>query len=478
MKPLLQFLSQEEIERVHGAALHILGELGVRLPSQEALARMKEAGAEVVDENIVKIPAGVVESAVERAPKREAVTLYGREPEHDIDFTSGAPCFASMTMATHIVDPATRQRRLATNEDLVGLTRVIDRLEHVSINGAPVTPQDVPGEVCDWYTWATSIKNTAKHITGGVPGARAVRDAARMASAAVGGEGAFRTRPFISGWILTLPPLSIDELSLEALIELGRWNVPAIVSSGPIMGASSPITIGGTLAQAHAEILACLVVSQTANPGAPVVYTSFARSMDMRTANVSMASPEFGILKGAMAQMGRFLGLPVRMPGMLRDAKLLDAQAGFETGLTGTVTALTADIIDAMQFDMDLLVDYADLIFGNECMGALKRIARELKVDTESLAMDVIAEAGHGGSFIEHDHTFAHYRQELWEPHLMERRGWEAWEKDGCQDVRDKAFERAREMLEAEPKRPLSPSAEEEIDGIVRQARLDYTGAG
>ena len=468
MKPILKFLSEEEIERIHQSALDILCDQGMQLPLEEAKRILKDAGAEIGDNSIVKIPSRLVEYAVEQAPKREDVILYGRVPENDIKFEEHDPIISSMTMATHIMDPYTRERRLATNDDLAGLTRVADQLENIKINGGLVTPQDVPGEVNDWYTWATTIKNTTKHITGGVLGSRCVQDAIRMASAAVGGEESFLSRPFISGWVLTLPPLGIDKESLEALIEMSRRNMPSIVSSGPILGASSPLTIAGTLAQAHAEILTCLVVSQVANPGAPVVYTSFARGMDMMTGNVSMACPEFGIMKGAMAQMGQFLGLPVRMPGMLRDSKILDAQAGFETGLIGTITALTADIIDAMQLDSDLLVDYADLIFCNECMGALKRLSRKLTVDTDTLALEIIREVGHGGSFIEHNHTYENFRREIWHPKLMERRSWDSWEKDGCRDISKVALQRAIEILEREPSNRLPPAVEAEIDDIVQ----------
>ncbi|GAB4255648.1 MAG: glycine betaine--corrinoid protein methyltransferase [Deferrisomatales bacterium] len=478
MKPSLRYLSPEEIRRVHGAALALLGEVGMRLPCAPVLEQLAQAGARVEDGALVKIPAALVHEAIERAPKRDQVTLYGRVPERDVHLASRAPAFASMTMATHVIDPETDRRRPARLGDVGALTRLIDRLEHVAVNGAPVTPQDVPGEVCDWYTWAESIKNTTKHVTGGVPGARAVQDAVKMASAAVGGEEAFRRRPFLSGWVLTLPPLEIDHLSLEALIELGRWNLPAMVSSGPIMGASSPMSVAATLAQAHAEILGCLVASQLAHPGAPFVYTSFARIMDMRTANVSMASPEFGVLKGAMAQMGRFLGLPVRMPGLLRDAKALDAQAGFETGLTGTVAALAADLVDAMQLDMDLLVDYADLAFGNECMGALRRLARELVVDDDALALEVIREVGPGGAFIEHEHTFERFRQELWQPALFERRQWEPWERDGARTARERALEQVREWMGPQPASPLPPQAQAQIDRIVAQAEQDLVRGG
>jgi glycine betaine---corrinoid protein Co-methyltransferase len=471
MKPILQFLSEQEIGLIHHSAIRILKEIGFRFPSDHALDLLKKAGADVVEGNVARIPENLVEDAIEKVPKRKDVTLFGRDPKHDLSFEKHEPTLACMTMAVNVMDPYTHKKRPATDKDLSGLTRIADQLEHVRINGGLITPQDVPYAYNDWYTWATTLKNTTKHITRGVLGAQCVRDAAKMASIAVGDEELFSTRPFVSGWVLTLPPLGIDRESLEALMEMSRLKIPSMLSSGPILGTSSPITIAGTVAQAHAEILACLVISQLVNAGAPVVYTSFARGVDMRTGTISMACPEFGILKAAMAQMGRFVDMPVRMPSMLRDAKVLDAQAGFETGMIGTVTGLVADIMDSMQLDMDMVVDFPDLIFCNECMAGIRRLASELVVNEETIPLEVIKEVGPGGNFLGHGHTFSHFRKELWMPELLERRNWDAWERDGSRDIYEVAREKVLEMLEEESPRLLSPEAEAEIDAIVRKAQ-------
>jgi len=474
MKPILQFLADDEIQLIHQSALKILREIGFRFPSSEALRLLKEAGAEIVDGDIARIPKDLVDYAIEKVPKRKDVTLYGRDPKHDMTFQKHAPTLACMTMAVNVIDPYTRKKRPATDKDLADLTGIVDQLEHIRINGGLITPQEVPNAFNDWYTWATTIKNTTKHITGGMLGARCVRDAVQMASIALGGEDLFRERPFISGWVLTLPPLGIDTESLDAMMEMSRWKIPSMLSSGPILGTSSPVTIAGTLAQAHAEILACLTVTQLVNAGAPVIYTSFARGIDMKTGNISMACPEFGILKVAMAQMGRFLDMPIRMPSMLRDSKVLDAQAGFETGMIGTVTAFLADIMDSMQLDMDLVVDFPDLIFCNDCMAGIERMVRELVVTDDTLALNVIKEVGHGGSFLAHTHTFSNFRKELWMPELLERRNWDSWAKDGSRDIFEVAEERVLEMLEAEPTNRLSPDTEAKIDNIVQQAQAGY----
>ncbi len=467
MKPLIQFLSEKEVELLHGQSLRILQEIGMRLPHEEALELMSQNGAEILGGNVVRIPQRLVRQAIETVPKRKDVTLYGRDPKHDVTFKKHEPALACMTMAVNVIDPHTRRKRPATNDDLAALTRIADQLEHVRVNGGLVTPQEVPGEFNDWYTWATTIKNTTKHITGGMLGARCVQDAAKMGAFALGDEKLFRERPFISGWVLTLPPLGIDAESLDALMEMSRWKIPVMLSSGPVLGTSSPVTIAGTIAQTHAEILGCLVVSQLTNPGAPIVYTSFARGVDMKTGNVSMACPEFGILKVGLTQMGKYLDLPVRMPSMLRDSKVLDAQAGFETGMIGTVTGLNADLMDAMQLDMDLVVDFPDLVFCDECMAGIRRMARELVVDEDSLALQTMKEVGPGGTFLTHTHTFENFRRELWMPKLLERRNWESWEKDGGLDIIKVAEKKVLDLLAAKPDKLLSAKTENQIDEII-----------
>jgi trimethylamine--corrinoid protein Co-methyltransferase len=478
MKPALQFLSNEEIQiihqsalQIHQSALQILSSIGMRLPHDEALELMSQKGAKIVDDNVVRIPARLVDAAIETVPKRKEVTLYGRDPKHDVTFEKHDPALACMTMAVNVIDPHTRQKRSATNDDLAALTRMADQLENIRVNGGLVTPQEVPGEFNDWYTWATTIKNTTKHITGGMLGARCVQDAAKMGTLALGDERLFRERPFISGWVLTLPPFGIDSESLEALMEMSRRKIPAMVSSGPILGTSSPVTIAGTIAQAHAEILGCIVVSQLVNSGAPIVYTSFARGMDMKSGNISMACPEFGILKVAMAQMGKLLDLPIRMPSMLRDSKVLDAQAGFETGMIGTVTGLIADLMDGMQLDMDLVVDFPDLVFCNDCMAGIRRMASDLVVDEDSLALEVMKAVGPGGTFLSQDHTFDNFRRELWTPELLERRNWDLWETDGSLDIFKVAEKKALEMLAEKSAALLSTEVENQIDEVVRMAQ-------
>lgn len=380
---------------------------------------------------------------------------------------------AAMTMATNVIDLDTRKKRPATDKDLEILMRMVERLDNVPISGALVTPQDIPERECDWYTLATSIKNSTKHITCGAIGEQGVKDAVQMAQYALGDEVDFKDRPFVSFWVLTMPPLMVDRITAGVLIEASKQGAPTMISSGGILGMSSPITVESAAVHTHAENIACIALAQLVNPGCPVVYTSFVRSMDMKSTTVSMASPEFAMLKSIMGQLGRYLNLPTRMPAMLRDAKMLDAQAGFETGMVGTLGAFASDMQDSMQLDMDMVVDFADLLFCDESMGQIRRMARGVEFSEKNLALDVMKKVGHGGSFLSQLHTVRNYKKELWTGKLVAKGTWDNWMADGELDIRDRAIKATRQMIEENKEMTfLDKEIEEKIDEVAKQATL------
>ena len=380
-----------------------------------------------------------------------------------------------MQEATHVNDLETGERRPGTDKDLADMCRLMDALENVNSVGSLITPQDVPKEIAEWYALATQIKNTSKNIFAAAMGVGYVRDSIKMGALAAGSEEKFLGRPFILYAVLTRPPLQIDRLTLEALVELSRNKLPVILSPGLISGVTAPGTLVGAIVQAHAEILACLTLSQLVGPGAPAMYAGTARSMNMKTATVDMPSPESAIMRGAQGQMAHYLGIPQWTHGLLRNTKVLDAQAGFETGMTGVIVSLARDMISGLQFDMDDLADFADMVFCDEAMAAIKRVVRGFSIDENTLAMDVIKEVGHGGNYLGTKHTLNNYRQEFWVPRLFEHRNWKVWAQDGRKGIEQKAKERAKEILASYQPQRLAPEIEAQIDRIAREATIDYT---
>jgi trimethylamine--corrinoid protein Co-methyltransferase len=139
--------------------------------------------------------------------------------------------------------------------------------------------------------------------------------------------------------------------------------------------------------------------------------------------------------------------------------------------MIGTVTGLIADLMDGMQLDMDLVVDFPDLIFCDDCMAAVRRMTAKLVVDEDTLALETMKVVGPGGSFLSQDHTFQHFRQALWMPGLLERRNWDLWEKDGAMDIFKVAERKILKILAADPEPLLSVETQDQIDEVVRKAQ-------
>ena len=467
MKSRLKLITDAQIADIHERAFHMLENLGMKFDNDEACDCFKKAGA-TVDGRVCKIPRKVIENCLKTVPTRDEFTLYGRTPDRDWKISDHLPSLHPMTMAVKVIDPHDGKVRFASNDDLAKMTQILENLEHMSAASAPVTPQDVPMAAADWFTWATSLKHTTKHITGGCVGKKGVQDAAKMASIAIGSEEEFSKRPFISIWALTSPPLNADENMCNTLMEAARLGICNVITSGGILGMSSPITVESALVHTHAEVMATIALTQLVRPGAPIIFSSFIRGVDMKTMCVGMGSPESILMRGCMGQMSGFLNLPTQLPNMLRDGKVLDAQAGFETGMGGIVGALTADYLICTQLDSDLIVDFADFPYTNECMAQILRLIRPLDFSEARLNFNNMEKIGHGGSFLSSEHTVKFFRKELWKPELTERDNYDKWVSRGSKDIRQKSLEKALAIIdEVGGKALLSDEQCKAIDNIA-----------
>jgi trimethylamine---corrinoid protein Co-methyltransferase len=478
VRPYSVFLTDEDIQKIHNNSLDILENMGFMMPSEEALKYMESFGCDVDHKtSIVKIKPELVQDSIDKATKKKDLILYGQIPEHDMDFSDNKVRFGTMTNCTHVlVDAEKRIRRPCTTEDVINATRLLDHYPSYDMVGALLNQQDVPPAVVDWYCWAYQLINTKKHLIGTAVGTQSIRDVKRMAVTILGSEEAFNKRCPISFYILCRPPLQIDRLSLESLMECARLRIPVSVSCGTIAGATGPVTLAGNIVQSHAEVLATLVLSQQINPGTPFMYGAYCRSMDMKTGNIGMSSPEWTIMKAATGQMGKFLGLPMRQASLLRDAKLPDAQAGYESGITGMIAAICGtDMIDGIELDSDIMADMGDIAMNNEIIGYIKYVMKGMDVNENTMAMEAIKKVGHGGNFMGNKHTMQNYKTQRWEFGITERRVWEKWMKDGGKDFYQKAKEQADGLIAAGWEPYVSPEVEKEVVGIAEQANIDYS---
>jgi trimethylamine--corrinoid protein Co-methyltransferase len=107
-------------------------------------------------------------------------------------------------------------------------------------------------------------------------------------------------------------------------------------------------------------------------------------------------------------------------------------------------------------------------VLANETIGFLRAATRGVVVNDETLALDVIDELGATGSYLQHPHTLAHYREPFYAT-LFDKGTYSQWQKMGGRTVEEKAARVVDEILEKHHVPPLNADIQEQIRAIVRR---------
>jgi trimethylamine--corrinoid protein Co-methyltransferase len=452
-------LTDDQVQRIHQAALSILERTGVQVEKSEALELFRDAGADVDEGDLrVRIPRSLVEDAIDWAPSR--VVLAGRNPAWDLELEGKRVYIGTGGAALTVLDLKSGQPRPAMLRDVAELARLVDALPNVHFYLVPIYPRDVKKDVVDINTYYASLTNTTKHVQAGVYTIQGIRDTVEMCEHIARGAEALRERPivsFITCWLVSPLKLATDVTPL--LIETCRQRIPLILSAAPMAGSTAPVTLAGMLAQLTAEQLSGVVLAQLAQRGAPLLIGPIPATADMQSGRYLAGAAEFGLTNAAMAQMAHFYRLPMYNSAGLTDAKIPDAQAGFEKAMSVVLTALAGSNFihhAAGMLENMSTVAAEQFVIDNDILGMAMRILQGIQVDDETLALDVIDQVGPGGHFLMSDHTIKHMRSELYYPSaVVDRQGWDAWKEDGEQDARARAQRIARNILSDHQPKPL-----------------------
>jgi len=468
----LEILSGEDVEQIHAASLEILSSTGVKIDDPSAREMLNQNGAHIDErKGIVKIPETLVLESLKKAPKQ--FTLYGREGAPRLKLDPWSTCYTTGGYATYIYDLSTGVRREVTSQDLADAVRLADALPNCElVAGLPAAPRDVPQATLDRYQWAIGLANTRKHILSEARGYDSVKDAIAMAHAVVGGADELRKRPIISFDVTSISPLTHDQLQTQEIVGGARNGIPVSISSGPMAGASSPVTLAGTMTMANAEFLSGLVISQIASPGAPVIYACWARHLDQKTANVAMGTPEFALLRACQAQLGRHYSLPTRGGGIVTDSKAVDSQSGYEKMVTCLLPAMAGLNIIAGMAMVDSLntMSFEQFMLDDEIVAITKRVLNGIDVSGEKIAADLINTIGPGGSFLGTKHSLRYFREELWVPWLSDRTTWSQWHKRGEKRAEARAREQVKKILDSDRSFRLPSDVEKRICNVLHEA--------
>ncbi len=462
-------LSEEDLRKIDDTAMRVFSEVGVLVSLPEARDLFKQAGADVDDSTgVVKIKPELVKEITSRAPS--SVTLYGREEDGKFDCEiSGTRVYVGTGgTALNVQESGSQDRRPSVLKDIGDMARVVDKLDNIHLYMLNVFPNDISEERTDVNRFGAALNRTKKHIMGGVYTIDGIQNVVKMAEMIAGSAEAFREKPFLSMVACVISPMKLDEKYGGLAMEAAKHGVPVVVPSEPLCGATSPITLAANVVVWTVDTLTGVMLTQLVNPGTPVLCGCVASITDMRDLKYLSGAVEMGLINSAAAQMAHYYKVPIYTTAGMSDSKTVDAQAGYESATTTLMVALAGGnfIHDAAGFlEFCMTASFDKLVMDNEIIGMVMRAVSGIEVNDETLAFDMIKDAGPGGHFVSSRHTRKFMRTELYQPTLSDRENRDVWEADGKKDARERAADTAQSILGAPPE----PTIPEDVRSRIKQ---------
>lgn len=457
MKFCANFLDKREIELLHEATLKVLSTAGVHFQSQRALDVFAAHGARVSGE-IVYLDEKLIFQALASVPRSFEMQGSGGS----VCIGGGSSVFASASGPVFVKRGT--DKHLATTDDFINFMKLSQVSKALDVtNYIVVEPQDMPEEKRKLYQVASALQYSTKPLVGMTMGAGKTLLCLNLIRDFFGSLDEYR----LMGIISPISPLTYDSQMIDHVIQYAQVKQPLLFAACSQPGATSPITLAGTLVVDNAQVLAGIVLSQLLSPGMPVVYGSTSTSCDLRFVAPAIGSPETALITATISQLSKFYGLPCRSGGSLTDSKLCDMQAGLESMMTLMPTLMTG--VDFVLQSMGILesfntLSYEKFIIDDHSIRLVKRLARGFEIDENHLGVETICDLGPGGQYLGEEHTAEHYRTEQYIPELFSREGYDKWERGGAFSLEQRASIEIEHWLNAYRQPAITATQQKLID--------------
>jgi trimethylamine--corrinoid protein Co-methyltransferase len=330
MQPKLELLTSDLIARILDEAFQLMQKPGIKVQSEAARDLLLTAGARV-DGEVVGIPEKIVRNALDTTP--EEFHLFDRDSQPKVRYGGDSVHFDPGSSGVHILDPETLEHKTSYTQDLVRVVKVVEMLPQYAAQSTAIVCNEVPKDIGDLYRLYIVLMFSQKPIVTGSFSVQNLPVMFDMLAIFAGSRQALEDKPQAIFDVCPSPPLIWSEFGADNLIELARARIPVQLISMPLAGAAAPVTLLGSLVQHAAESLSGIAIHQIANPGAPIVWGGAPAIFDMRHGTTPMGAIETAMIDAAYAQVGKSLNLPTHAYLGASDAKVVDAQAGMESGI-------------------------------------------------------------------------------------------------------------------------------------------------
>jgi trimethylamine--corrinoid protein Co-methyltransferase len=464
--PSFRVLSEEQCERIHRATLKVLETVGVKVELPEGREILRKAGATVEGE-IVKIPKGLVEEALKKAPS--SFTVWDRLGNEALELGGRRSHFGGCASCPQILDPRTGERRPCTRADVAEFARMNDYLPNMEFIMLLGQVRDVPSPIATQIEFKETVSNTVKPILMCCNEMDVFEDVYEMLVSISGGADALAERPFLIVYTEPITPL-VHGYGLEVALRSVERGLPVVNTPMPMGGATAPVTYAGIITLGTAESVSGIVMQQLVKPGAPSVFGGIPSAMDMLTTIYSYGTPELPLLCSALTDMSHYYDLPMFGTAGVSDSKFLDAQAGMEYGISALASVMCGSnlIHDTGFLDHSEVLSFEGHLLMDELAGYIRQFMKGVEVSDETLALDIIGRVGPGGTFVAEEHTFRHFR-ELHRAKHLDRSRYQLAQMEGMKPLDEVLRERACEILESHRPAPLAAGVQSRLDQMEKK---------
>jgi trimethylamine--corrinoid protein Co-methyltransferase len=461
-------LTDSDIERILSVSFDVLSNTGLAVESEYIQQTMKNAGATVQDGRI-KITPELVKESLKLVPAE--FTLHARNPQRSTRIGGNTMLIAPGYGSAFVADD-NGLRREATLKDFEKFAKLACASDCIDITGGVlVEPNDVPPQLRPLEMTAALIRNSDKPFMGSVAGVGGAKESLEMAKIIFGD---IKNKPCVLPLININSPLHLDSRMADAMVEYVKEGQPILLTPGIMMGITAPVTIAGALAQAFAEIFACIAIIQTINPKNPVIIGIGGFGSDLRTGCPGFGRPENALGAQLGAEIARKLKIPFRCSAMVTGSRKPDCRSGYERMMTA-LTALNAGANFCLQaagiLDCINSMSYEQFIIDVEIWSYIERIARPIKIDQDTLAKTIIESNKTG--LLENDHTVQYMRQELYFPSLAKPENYDQWLSSETSDIISNAAQKAEQIFENFQPPILDSDMENELQKYISRRKKD-----
>jgi trimethylamine--corrinoid protein Co-methyltransferase len=446
VKPVLTLFEEDQIPWIHNLSLQILQKVGIQVGSKPIRVLLEEKlGKKGVQGDRVFLPAELVEWAINISPP--SVQIYNRLGDPVFRLGQDRTRFGPGVTTLYYLEARTGKIVPFALKHMREAVRLADGLPNYDVISTIGVPQDVPVHLTDLLGTLEMIANTTKPLVLLVSDEHAFTAVLDLIEHCCGD---LSSKPFILPYFNPITPLTFSEGTSENIRIAIERDLPIIISSYGMVGASTPITMTDTFALLNAELLAGLTITQLIKEGTPVILGPMPSFFDMRTM-VSFYDTHSMLLNLAFAELMAYYQIPHCgtsgsttgwRPDITATSELMMNHLTSLMGKVGLVP-FVGSLHDGKVFSPE------NMFHAHEIIAQAVRFSRGLRLDEMESDLDELRDVGPGGSYLMTDRTLRLLRTVYQESPIFPRWSLEIWEERDCPDATELLRDHVLERIDA-----------------------------